>query len=180
MSFLSRPYVSFGWRPLCIHKSLSFYFSLYFEGSPPQQKITRELCSGGDRAKFLCSHVLMEQFWMGQIRKFKNTRRKGINQENSRKQEGSNGGKKEKRSVHTWRFPYWCVCHWLGMPSCYHTCATLHQENPLIWEPPLQYHKIGKKHCSSCPPHKSMHTSNNTSDSISVRSNYRKQLSYHL
>jgi hypothetical protein len=95
----------------------------------------------------------------------KNTRRKGTNQENSRKQEGNNGGKKEKRSLCTWRFPYSCVCHWLGMPWGYHPCATLHEENPLIWEPPSQHHKIGKKHCSSCP-HKSLHTSNNTSDSI--------------
>jgi hypothetical protein len=33
---------------------------------------------------------------MGRIRKLKNTRRKGTNQENSRKQEGNNGGKKEE------------------------------------------------------------------------------------
>ncbi len=48
----------------------------------------------------------------------------------------------------------------------YHPCATVRQENPLIWEPSLQHHKIGKKTGSSCPPHKSLHTSNNTSDSI--------------
>jgi hypothetical protein len=45
-------------------KNLSFYFSLYFEGSP-QQKIHRELCGGRDPTIFLCSHVLMERFFDG-------------------------------------------------------------------------------------------------------------------
>jgi len=52
-----------------------------------------------------------EDFLMGQIRKiqkheekdragkFKNTRRKGTDQENSKKREGKNGGKKKKRSL---------------------------------------------------------------------------------
>jgi hypothetical protein len=53
-----------------------------------------------------------EDFLMGQIRKiqkhkkerdrsgkFKNTRRKGTDQENSKKQEGKSGGKKKKRSL---------------------------------------------------------------------------------
>jgi hypothetical protein len=37
-----------------------------------------------------------------------------------------------------WRFPYSCVLHRLGTPSSYCVCATLPQENPLIWELPLQ------------------------------------------
>jgi hypothetical protein len=51
----------------------------------PQQKITRELCSGGDRAIFLCSCVPMDNFLMGRIRKFRNTKSKGTNQEKERK-----------------------------------------------------------------------------------------------
>ncbi len=31
-----------------------------------------------------------------------------------------------------WRFSYSCVLHHLGMPSGYHHCATLPQENPLV------------------------------------------------
>jgi hypothetical protein len=54
----------------------------------------------------------------------------------------------------------------VGDARGYHPCVTLRQENPLIWEPSLQHHKIVKKTGSSCPPHKYLHTSNNTSDSI--------------
>jgi hypothetical protein len=50
--------------------------------------------------------------------KFKNTRRKGTDQENPKKQEGKNGGKKKKRFLCTWRFPYSCVLHQSGTPSC--------------------------------------------------------------
>jgi hypothetical protein len=54
----------------------------------------------------------------------------GMNQENSKtqggngqirnilkKQERNNGGKKKKKFLCTWRFPYSCVLHQLGMPS---------------------------------------------------------------
>jgi len=40
-----------------------------------------------------------------------------------------------------WRFRYLCVFHrlgTLGTPSSYRLCETLLQENPLIWELPLQ------------------------------------------
>jgi hypothetical protein len=47
-----------------IVKTSFFYFSLYFEGSP-QQKIPRELCSGGDPLIFLRSHVPMKRFFDG-------------------------------------------------------------------------------------------------------------------
>jgi hypothetical protein len=83
----------------------------------------------------------MERFFDGS-QKFKNTRRKGTNQENSKKQEGKNGGKKKKRLLSTWRFPYSCVLHWSGMPSGYRPDGTLPQENPLVWEPPLE-----QNHC---------------------------------
>jgi hypothetical protein len=43
--------------------------------------------------------------------------------------------------LHMWRFLYSCVLHRLGTPLCYCPHATLPQENPLVWEPPLQ-HKI--------------------------------------
>jgi hypothetical protein len=44
----------------------------------------------------------------------------GMDQENSKTQEGKNGGKKKR-----WRFPYSCVLHQLGTPSGYRSCATL-------------------------------------------------------
>jgi hypothetical protein len=50
----------------------SLFISLCILRDLPQQKITRELCSGGDCAIFLCSHVLMfswNDFLMGWIRK---------------------------------------------------------------------------------------------------------------
>ncbi len=126
-------------------------------------------------------------FLIGQIRELKNTRRKGRNQENSRKQEGNNGGKKEKRSVRTWRFPYWCVCHWLGMPLGYHPCATLRQPSVRRTHSygniPYMFTRLEKKHCSYyCPPHKFMQVIQVIIQAIvsSVRSNYRKQLSYYL
>ncbi len=62
-----------------------------------------------------------------------------------KKQEGKNGGEKKMRflflKLHMWRFLYSCVLHRLGTPLCYCPHATLPQENPLVWEPPLQ-HKI--------------------------------------
>jgi len=68
----------------------------------------------------------------------KNTRRKGTDQENSKKQDEKNGGKKKKRFLHSWRFSYSGVLHGSGKPLGYCSHATLPQENPLIWEPPLQ------------------------------------------
>jgi len=51
----------------------------------PQQKIPTELCGGGDPTIFLRSCVPMERFF------------DGMDQENSKKQELKNGGKKKKR-----------------------------------------------------------------------------------
>ncbi len=45
---------------------------------------------------------------------------------------------KEEIFVHRWRFPYLCVLRQSGMPWGYHSCVTLPQENPLVWEPLLQ------------------------------------------
>jgi hypothetical protein len=41
----------------------------------------------------------------------------GMDQENSKTQEGKNGGKKKKRLLHMWRFPYSCVLHRSGTPT---------------------------------------------------------------
>jgi hypothetical protein len=57
----------------------SLFISLSVLRDLPQQKITRELCSGGDRAIFLCSCVPMEQFFDGtdqEIQKHKDQRDK--------------------------------------------------------------------------------------------------------
>jgi len=95
-----------------VNINTSLFISLCILSDLTQQKIPRELCSEGDPTIFLCSHVPMER-----------SRRKGTDQENSIRQEGKNGGKKEKRSLHTWRFPYSCVLRWLGMPWGYHPCG---------------------------------------------------------
>jgi hypothetical protein len=70
----------------------SLFISLCILRDLPQQKIPRELSSGGDPAIFLCSHVPMERFF------------EGTDQENSK--QGKNGGKKKRRFFHSWRFPY--------------------------------------------------------------------------
>jgi hypothetical protein len=41
-----------------------------------------------------------------------------------------------------WRFPYSCVFHWSGTPWGYRPRVTLPQENPLIWQPPLQQNSL--------------------------------------
>jgi len=58
----------------------------------------------------------------------------GTDQENSKTQGGNNGGKKKKKFWHMWRFPYLCVLHRSGMPSCY--CHT----DPLLWEPRILHY----------------------------------------
>jgi hypothetical protein len=55
----------------------SLFISLCILRFLPQQQITRELCSGGDCTIFLCSHVLMEHFLMGRIRKIQKHKEEG-------------------------------------------------------------------------------------------------------
>jgi hypothetical protein len=50
--------------PFTSRKNLSFYFSLYFEGSPPAED-PRELCGGGDPPMSLGFYVPMERFFDG-------------------------------------------------------------------------------------------------------------------
>jgi hypothetical protein len=58
--------------------------------------------------------------------KFKKTRRKEW--------------KKKEEEIFTYaKVPYLCVLHWLRMPLGYRPYVTLPQENPLVWEPPLQH-----------------------------------------
>jgi hypothetical protein len=118
----------------------SLFISLCILRDLHQQKIPRELCGGGDRcyiSTFPCSHG--KSFLMGWNRKIQNTRRKQTDQENSKEQEA----KKKKIFLillkvcggsHTREFSI----SW-GTPSGYRPHATLPQENPLVWEPPLQH-----------------------------------------
>jgi hypothetical protein len=46
---------------------------------------------------------------------------------------------KKKRFLSKWRFPYSCVLHQSGTRSGLCPCVSLPQENPLVWEPPLQH-----------------------------------------
>jgi hypothetical protein len=66
-----------------LHKNLSFYFSMYFEGCPPAADLYGVMQWGG-RSRY----ISMFPWWShGKIfgqegsRKFKNTRRKGTDQE---------------------------------------------------------------------------------------------------
>ncbi len=153
-SFLSRLYVFFGWWPFWLHKNLFFNFSLYFEGSPPAEDHQGVMQWGRSCyiSMFPCSHGTIFD---------------GTDQENSKTQGGRRQIRKiqenKKEMMEERKRRDLCACGgshtrvfaigW-GCPG-YHPCATLRQENPLIWEPPLQHHKIGKKTRSSCPPHKS-------------------------
>ncbi len=115
---------------ICVRKNLSFYFSLYFDGSPPTGYPYGVMWWGGDPPVFVRSHVPMKRFF------------DEMDQENSKKQEGKNGRNEKKRFLKFFfgnipgGSPYSCVPHWLGMPSCYRLRATLPQENPLVWDPP--------------------------------------------
>ncbi len=79
-------------------KNLVFIFFFVFWGISPSRRSPGSYAVGRDPTIFLCSCVPMEIFfrWDGSG-KFKNTRRKGTDQENSKQQEGKNGGRKKKR-----------------------------------------------------------------------------------
>jgi len=64
----------------------------------------------------------------------------GTDKENSKIQGGNNGGKKKEDFLHMWRFPYLWFLHRSGMASGYCPRVTFPQDNPLIWEPPLQHY----------------------------------------
>ncbi len=87
---------------------------------------------------FLCSHGKIFE-WDGSG-KFKITRRKGTDKKNSKKLEGKNGGKKTEEIVYIRGGSHiFGVLHQSGTPLGSHPHATLLQENPLLWEPPLQH-----------------------------------------
>jgi len=47
--------------------------------------------------------------------------------------------RKQKENIFTFVEVLILMCSaWVGNTKGYHPCATLPQENPLIWEPPLQ------------------------------------------
>jgi hypothetical protein len=73
---------------------------------------------GGDPPIFIFSHVAMERFLDETDKENSETQGgKGHIRKIQRKQEGKNGGKKKKRFLGTWRFPYLCVLHRLGTLS---------------------------------------------------------------
>jgi len=104
----------------------------------PQQKIPRELCSERDPAIFLCSYFPMKSFF------------DGTDQENSKTQ-GVKGQirkilkNKKERMEERKRSDFYihggshiCVFS-IGQEHPWATAhMTLPQENPLVWEPPLQ------------------------------------------
>ncbi len=120
----------------------SLFISLCILRDLPQQKIPRELCSEGDPIMFPCSHGKI--FCWDGSGKFKNTRRKGADQENSKKQEGKNGGKKKKRFLCMSRFPYSCVFHRSGTPWEYRPHATSLRRTHSYGN--LPYNKIPYQH----------------------------------
>ncbi len=117
----------------------SLFISLCILRDLRQQKIPREPCDGGDPPIFLLSHGKI--FWQDRSAKFKNTRKKGTNQENSKNKMERMEERKRKdfyirEGSHTHVF---CIGrqHQGLLPSC-----NLPGENPLIWEPPLQLYIV--------------------------------------
>jgi len=144
----------------------SLFISLCILRDLPQQKITRELCSGGDRAIFLCSHVLMEQFFdgtdqensktqgaRGQIRKIQENK-KEIMEERKRRDLCISGGSHTRVFASGW-----------GCPRATTLVGPFVRRTHSYGNVPYNITRLEKKHCSSCP-HKTLNTSNNTSDSI--------------
>jgi hypothetical protein len=81
-----------------------------------------------------------KDFLMGQIRKIKKHKeerdRSGKLKKTRRKEWRKE--KEENFYIHGGSHPYLCVLHGSGMSTGYNAHATLPQENPLEWEPPLQ------------------------------------------
>jgi hypothetical protein len=119
-----------------------------------QQKTPRELCGGGDPLPlyFYIPMFPWKDFLMGWIRKIQKHKEERTDQKNSKtqggkgqirkfqkNQEGKNW-RKEKEEIFTYmEVPIvMCVLNRLRTPSGYHPCATVPQENPLAWGPPLQ------------------------------------------
>jgi hypothetical protein len=67
--------------------------------------------------------------------------------------------KRRDRSLRVWRFPYSCVCHWLGMPQTTTLVRPSVRRTHSYGNLPYNITRLEKKHCSSCP-HKSLHTIN--------------------
>jgi hypothetical protein len=116
----------------------SLFISLCILRDLPQRKIPRELCGRGDLTIICHSHVPMERLFdgmdqensktqggKGQMRKIEKENKKERVEERKRRDFDGHGGS------HTL-----CVLHRSGMPPAYCPCATVPQENPLIWEPP--------------------------------------------
>jgi hypothetical protein len=112
-------------------KKTSLFISLCILRDLSQQKIPRELGGVGDPAIFLCSHVPMERFF------------DGTDQENSKTQGGKGHSsrkiKKTRRKEKEEIFYIHGGSHTHVFSICQeHPCATLYEENPLIWGPPHQ------------------------------------------
>jgi hypothetical protein len=93
-----------------------------------------------DPTIFLCSHVPMESFLIGQIMKIQKQKDERDREGKFNKIEEKYGGKKKKRLISTWSFPFSCDLHRLGTASGYRPRVNLPQENPLVCEPPLQHY----------------------------------------
>jgi hypothetical protein len=99
----------------------SLLISLSILRELPQQKIPRASCGGGDPsplAIFLHSHVPMERFFDG-IDQEKSKPEGGKGQirktQRNKKERMEERKEKKKRFLCTWRFPYPCVLHQLGI-----------------------------------------------------------------
>jgi hypothetical protein len=85
---------------------------------------------------------------MGWIRKIQKQKEERDRSGKFRKNEKENMEESKRRDffflkkLHTWRFSYSCVLHRSGTHSGYCPRVTLSQENPLVWEPPLQHNMV--------------------------------------
>jgi hypothetical protein len=116
-----------------LYNPLFFFLSLYLEGSPPVEDPWGAMRWG--RSPYI-SPFPWKDFLMRRIRKIEKHKEE---RDRSGKFKKARWRKEKKRFLHSWRFSYSCVLHRLGTPLGYCARATLPQDNPLIWEPPLQF-----------------------------------------
>jgi hypothetical protein len=112
---------------------------LYFEGSSPSRRSLGRYAAGESLLYFYIPMFPWKDVLMGWIRKIQKTQgEKGQIRKVKKNKKERMEERKRRDFYRMWRFLYSCALHRSGSASGYHHCATLPQENPLVWEPPLQ------------------------------------------
>ncbi len=132
---------AFAMKKYCKLEKPLFLFLLVFWGISPRRRSLGRYAVGESLLYFYIPMFPWKDVLMGRIRKIQKHEEKGDRSWKFKKTRRKEW-RKEKEEIFfygMWRFPYSsCVLHCSETPSGYHHCATLPQENPLVWEPPLQ------------------------------------------